>query len=68
MSLRPKARTLRPGQGPKRNACKTTVSEGEEEPGKEHTNKTKKNPQRLILLLNFAAPNQNKVLASKTEQ
>lgn len=39
----------------------------EEEPGKEHTNQQKK-PQRLILLLNFAAPNQNKVLANKTEQ
>ena len=69
MSLRPKARALRPGQGPKRRACETIVSEGEEEPGKEHTNKqTNKNPQRLILLLNFAAPNQNKVLANKTEQ
>ena len=42
MSLRPKARALRPGQGPKRRACETTVSEEEEEPGKEHTNKQTK--------------------------
>jgi len=36
------ARALRPGQGPKRRACETTVSEEEEEPGKEHTNKQTK--------------------------
>lgn len=32
------------------------------------TQTSKKKPQRLNLLLNFAAPNQNKVLANKTEQ